>query len=444
MMDRLVALLIRIIVGLAGFARVLPGIGFSQYEPGQRLKVLLAGYNGARNTGSDVRVAALVDQIVAALGAANVEVSVMSLDVASTAPYFEGKARQVGFDTLFFLPLLKACSQNHVVVLCEGSTFKGKFADALTLYSCEAAGVARAQGKPCIAYGGEVGQMAPYLERTVRDLCWDTLFMARSEGSYRAARALGLRATRGTDTAWGFNSSKGRAEALRLLREGGWDGSRPLLGIAPINPYWWPVRSSLARWAAQALGSRRHINYQHWYFFSWSDERARQYERYLDGMASSACAFARERGFQPVILGMERLDEDACRQLAKRLGGNVPVMLSKDLDGYVIGEVLRACSVLLTSRYHAQVLATGSDVPAVAVSMDERLDNLADELGMPPELLLHVDDEDLAERALHALAFAWDNRDAIAAQLAESRERLEGELATMADEFASHVKSKLI
>ena len=80
-------------------------------------------------------------------------------------------ARQVPFGTLFFAKLFEACSLNHVIVLCEGSTLKSKFADALTLYSCEAAGIARAQGKPCIAFGSEIGAMNPSIERAARDLC---------------------------------------------------------------------------------------------------------------------------------------------------------------------------------------------------------------------------------------------------------------------------------
>lgn len=440
-MDRIVALLVRVIAAFAGWARVFPGARYDEYVPGQKVKVLLAGYNGARNTGSDVRVAALADQVAAALGADNVDVSVMSFDLESTAPYFEGKVRQVPFTTIFFAPLLRACSEHHVVVLCEGSTFKSKFADALTLYSCEAAGVARAQGKPCIAYGGEIGQMAPYVERAVRDLCSDVFFMARSEASSAEARRLGLRSFQGTDTAWTFDSSRGHDEAMRILREGGWDGSRPLLAVAPINPYWWPVKSSLAKWVATAFGDEQFLRFQKWYFFSWSDNRDAHYRHYLDGMAAAARTFACERGFQPVVIGMEKLDEDACLQMVRRLGGDVPIVLSKHNDGYVIGEILRSSSLLLTSRYHAQVLATGANVPAVAVSMDERLENLSAELGTPGELLLHVDQDDLAERVLLALDYAQDNRDAIAGQLADARTRLETVLADMAQKFAAYLSS---
>ena len=445
-MDRVVALIVRIVAACAPWAHLLPGVDYASYQPGEKLKVLLAGYNGARNTGSDVRVAALADQILQAVGPENVELSVMSFDLESTAPYFEGRVRQVPFSTIFFAPLLKACSEHHVAILCEGSTFKSKFADALTLYSCEAAGVMRAQGKPCIAYGGEVGEMAPFLERAVRDLCSDVLFVARSGASHDAARALGLEARRGTDTAWTFDSSRGHERAMKLLREGGWDGARPLLGIAPVNPYWWPVKPSMAKWLAVALGDDRFRQFQKWYFFSWSDDRAARFGAYLDELAAATSTFASEQGFQPVIIGMEKLDEDACEQLSDRLGRlghrNVPVIMSRDHNGYVIGEVLRSLSLLVTSRYHAQVLATGANVPAVAVSMDERLDNLAEELSTPLDLLLHVDDRDLAPRILLALDFAHAHRAAIADHLATRRANLARLLDDMSATFISHVSNK--
>lgn len=52
--------------GIARFSKFLAGLGIGEYEewrPGMKRKILLAGYNGARNTGSDVRVAAIAKQI---------------------------------------------------------------------------------------------------------------------------------------------------------------------------------------------------------------------------------------------------------------------------------------------------------------------------------------------------------------------------------------------
>src|SRR3984893_13084185 len=49
----------------------------SPWQPGEKLKLLFAGYNGTRNTGSDVRVEEMLRQIRRVLGAENVALSVM-------------------------------------------------------------------------------------------------------------------------------------------------------------------------------------------------------------------------------------------------------------------------------------------------------------------------------------------------------------------------------
>ena len=429
-MDRLVERLVRFVSCIAGGARFLPAMHYSRYVPGGPLKVLLVGYNGARNTGSDVRVASLALQLKELLIGYDVQISVMSLDAENTAPYFDDDVRQVQFSTLFFFDLLNACSQNHVAILCEGSTFKSKFANALTLYSCEAAGVMRAQGKLCVAYGSEAGDMEPEVGRAVRDLCGEVRFAMRSAASLEALRGLGFDGYLGTDTAWRFDSSQADATARDSLRQGGWDGKKPLLGIAVINPFCWPVRPSIAKLARTCMTGDRSLQFQSLYHFTWSDERQKRFHAYLDAMAQACSTFAAERGFQLVVFGMERLDGQACALLRERLGAGVPVLVSSECDGFTMAAALRSLSLLVTSRYHAQVLSTSALVPTVAVTMDERLTNLSEELGLDKSLLLSVDDEDLAPRLLVALDRAWDEADAIRAQIAEGAQtalaRLDG------------------
>src|SRR5450631_4565225 len=70
------------------------------WQPGERLRLLFAGYNGTRNTGSDVRVQEMLRQIRHVLGADNVDFSVMSQDFKRSAGYFEG-TRQVYLPDVF-------------------------------------------------------------------------------------------------------------------------------------------------------------------------------------------------------------------------------------------------------------------------------------------------------------------------------------------------------
>ena len=60
-MDKLLVILIKLFIFLSGFTKKLSRLGVGAYEewaPGKKLKLLMVGYNGARNTGADARVAA--------------------------------------------------------------------------------------------------------------------------------------------------------------------------------------------------------------------------------------------------------------------------------------------------------------------------------------------------------------------------------------------------
>ena len=66
------------IVWLAGFVKPLSRLGLCRYDEwlkGKKLKVLLVGYNGARNTGADARVVELVRQIDETLGETPISLS---------------------------------------------------------------------------------------------------------------------------------------------------------------------------------------------------------------------------------------------------------------------------------------------------------------------------------------------------------------------------------
>lgn len=113
----------------------------------------------------------------------------------------------------------------------------------------------KAQGKPCIAYGSEVGKLDPVIEKTSKKQCDKVLFIARSTGSFDRCQELGFTCLLGTDTAWDFDSSAYAPEAERILRTQGRNGTQRLIGVAPINPFWWPVKPSLSKLLAHKLGS---------------------------------------------------------------------------------------------------------------------------------------------------------------------------------------------
>lgn len=444
-MDRLLDLFARLIIRLSALAKPLAKLGigrYSEWEPGKPVRFLLVGYNGAGNTGADARTADIARIILERWGN-DARVTVMTLDRSATDCYFPDEVESLQFSAVFPIATLRACSANDVVILCEGSTLKSKFANALTLFFAEAAGIMKAQGKPCIALGSEAGDMDAFLERTVRKQFSDVEFIARSRASYERVRDLGLNAYEGTDAAWDFRAATDRDDIERKLRADGWDGSAPLMGVAAIDPFCWPVKPSLAKTVRAAVTRDWSHNFAKWYFFSVSDDRNRAFDAYIEALASAVNGQYERTGCHVVLLGMERLDERACRELARRIQAPHSMFLAKDYNAYQMTAVLRSLTLLVTSRYHANVLSMPAGVPTVAVSMDERLQNTMDEVGLSEHLLLRTDDAELSERLREALSYIDENESSIRKTLIASAEGYRLEMFEMMDRMEAMVRGRL-
>lgn len=146
-MEIILEWMVRLMVWLSRWAEPLSRCGIIPYEkwhPGQKLKLLLVGYNGARNTGADARVVALVGQLMDELGEDNIEITVMTLDPQNIQGYFPASVRLYPFPTFFCWSLLRAASSHHVAILCEGSTHLWKKGIRTASSSCHLSAVVRA------------------------------------------------------------------------------------------------------------------------------------------------------------------------------------------------------------------------------------------------------------------------------------------------------------
>ncbi|HEX4353533.1 MAG TPA: polysaccharide pyruvyl transferase family protein [Polyangiales bacterium] len=380
-----------------------------RYVPGQPLKLLLAGYMGTRNTGSDLRVEELIRQLRTIVGDDQLQLSCLTVDPALTAGYFR-TVQQLRLPPLFVHFLFEECPKHHGVIACEGSMFKSKFANALSTMMAGALGMASAEGKLSVGYGAEAGEMDESLTRFVRKHVQQSLVICRNEPSRRILEGLGIRTKGGTDTAWTFDPAAPEVGA-RQLRDAGWDGKRPVLIVCPINPFCWPAGPDLLR--AAALGMFGEFKAEHFrsvYFHSWSDDRERRYHAYLDALARGVREFVKDTDAFVACVGMEALDRNACEELAQRLPFSAPLFISDQHDMYTLVSILRQAHLLVSSRFHAMVSSMPGGVPAVGVTMDERIQNLLQDSGHT-ELLLRVSDTDLPTRLIDTMRVAWRERD---------------------------------
>ena len=408
-MDRILAMLIRCIIWFSGFSKILSRTGLGSYEerePGKKLKILLAGYNGARNTGADVRVIEIAGQVRRIFGNDQIELTVLTMDPENMKGYFHKNVRVQTFSPIYVLDLFRACCTHHAVIICEGSTLTSTFANALAMFYIEAAGIMQRQGKPCIAYGTEVGTMDPWLEKMARRYCADTYFITRTKASRDRLEALGLRGHTGTDTAWSFDGTRKTDWAREQLRRSGWDGGQPIIGCAVIDPFCWPVKASLRKWIRAGFTGDHHDQYKKWYFFSRSEKRGRQLKEYIDSVANAVEEYAGKNNAFVAVIGMEALDQAACDCLSGKLSVPHGVFCSADHDAFEMAGILKCLSEIVTSRYHAAVLSMDRSIPIIGISMDERLTELLAEAGMGREFLLSTDNHHLQDDISRALKAA--------------------------------------
>jgi polysaccharide pyruvyl transferase WcaK-like protein len=389
------------------------GLG-QRWTPGEKLRLCFAGYNGTRNTGSDVRVQEMLRQVRHILGEHKVDFTVSTFDFDRTRGYFDG-TRQVYLPNAFPPFLFREVRQSHGVIACEGSMFKSKFANALTTMMIGALGLASVENKLSLAYGAEAGHM----DRLIEDMCaryvHDSLVITRNAESQELLRKLGIPTELGTDTAWTFDPHPPEY-ARKTLREAGWDGQTPILVLCPIHPFVWPVKASIAKYIARlTTGAYKDSQYRSVYFHESGPEVDRKYRHYISGFGKAAAAFRQRHRIFPILVAMERLDAVACRAMTEFLPGT-PIFTSDDYDMFQLVSILRCASYMVSSRYHGIVTSMPSLVASAGVTMDERIRNLMRERGHE-HLFLTVDDPNLEAKLLQIMetlvAQADSVRDAI-------------------------------
>ena len=385
------------------------GLG-RRWTPGEKLKVLFAGYNGTRNTGSDVRVQEMIRQIRHVLGAQNVDFSVMTQNFDRTKGYFEG-SKQVHLPDVFPPFLWREVHANHGVIACEGSMFKSKFANALTTMMIGSLGLASAENKLSVAYGGDAGHMDDLLQWMCARYTKESLVITRSLESQQLLGTLGVPNELGADTAWTFEPQPPEY-ARQALRAAGWDEKKPILVLCPIHPFVWPVSASIAKYLARiTTGAYKDSQYRTVYFFESGADVNRKFQHYVNGYTEATKAFLQKHDVFPILVAMERLDAVACHAIEKGIPG-APIFTSDDYDMFQLVSILRMCTYMVSSRYHGIVTCMPAGVVSAGVTMDERIRNLMRERGHQ-HLLLTVDDPDLGPKLAEVMERLVAEADAI-------------------------------
>jgi polysaccharide pyruvyl transferase WcaK-like protein len=330
------------------------------------LRVLLLGYTGAGNTGADLRTIETIRQLRELFAGRRLDVTVFALGALLDHPTLRSAGVFVPHSDYLPDALAEAIEGHDVVLNVEGSTYTSKFSDALAALLIGGVGLAAARGRVACAYGIDAEAMTDGLMQFAAHTADDVDLVCRSRGASERLRALGLVTQQGADTAWAFRAAPSARPALP---------SRYAV-LCPNNPFWWPVRTNVRRaLELDAAQARSPLRYGPLSFHSWDDWRAARFNAYKRSFAAIAVGLKR-RGYVPVFVAMERLDRAACEDIAAQLPFDAPVIARGEHSLDTVVATLEDARCIVTTRYHASVLAIANRVPVVGVSMDSRIDQL--------------------------------------------------------------------
>jgi polysaccharide pyruvyl transferase WcaK-like protein len=187
-------------------------------------------------------------------------------------------------------------------------------------------------------------------------------------------------------------------------------------------------------------GAYKESHYRGPYFHNAGPAADLAYEHYLTSIAKAVAAFRQKRNVFVIMAATERMDARPCRRISEQLGG-VPVLTSDDYNMYQLVSILRACRMMVSSRYHGIVTSMPALVPSAGITMDERIKNLMNERGHQ-ELLMNVDDADLEARTLAALEILDRDGERIADGIARTVVRNLRMMARMGVYFEEEVQRR--
>jgi polysaccharide pyruvyl transferase WcaK-like protein len=364
---------------------------------GGRFSILMLGYTGCHNTGSDARILTIIEDIRQCFGE-RASITVASFYPERTARVVPDEARvrieRVPF--VFPLKILRLAARHDVTFLVEGSCFKQNWASALLYLFLWGALCAKLAGRRCVAYAVDAGDLSPlngFLTKLVCDRL--DLIITRTEAARRRLRDIGVtaRILANTDTAFQF-----------LRHPSGLDAPpRPVpqvepdaVGIAPVEFHHWPLKTKLS--------GKREECFNWPYYFTWDDERREKSRRLIESYRRLVVHAIERHDLQVVLLAMEALDAKICGQilagLSERHKARVKFVSAEEYTPYQIAPVLRGLKYLVTSRYHACVLSMCRPVPQMALCHDERLESIYAEIGIAQDFLLGHDDPLLGEKII--------------------------------------------
>ena len=366
------------------------------------LKVLLVGYNGANNTGSEARLSSIIEDVRSVLGS-HTEITVPTLNEENLRRYLEEDEHLhiAPIPPIFFFAIKRLVQEHDLVLLVEGSCYMDTWTSALLWAFLYTTRCAYRAGVPCVAYAVDSGKLSSYNRYLVkREASKTDLIIARTKRAETELKDMGVNSPMEVTADCAFKY-KPKKEDENILLETWPEASDKLVGLAVVDFNLWPV-------VIRPWGKKEHL-YRWPYYFSRSKARREKTEELAQGWAREADHIIKVYNHKVALVCMEEVDEPLAHKILAKMEypDDARIFTSKKFNASQMTHMLRKLNLLVTSRYHAGVLSLEAAVPQIAVGHDTRLKGFYQELGIHEYLIdstsegmwnkLHDKVEDLIE-----------------------------------------------
>ena len=333
--------------------------------------VLLVGYNGANNTGSEARLLTIIEDVKSVIGK-NTIISIPTLNEKNLRRYLtETSTLKIeAIPSIFYFSLKKLVKNHDIIMLVEGSCYMDTWSTVLLRAFLWATSWANEYNKPCVAYAVDSGHLSETNKRRVKKQASKTgLIIIRTKAAADRLKEIGVKAPMEVtaDIAFCFNPKPGTGNIRNIWPK---TKERQVVGMALINPYCWPVKFQL-------IGKRKDC-YRWPYYFSKSTERKNAAENLSKIFAAKADQLIEKHEKAVALICMESIDETFAKQTFEKIKNKrwVQIFSSNNYNTSQMTLILQNLNYLISMRYHACVLAMASGIPMIGIAHDLRIPDL--------------------------------------------------------------------
>ena len=342
----------------------------------RKVRVLLMGYNGENNTGAESRLVTIARDVREVFQGTQLTMKAVVLTAANARRYVKDpdvEMVEIGKPSQLWKIMALTLQPFDLLILVEGSTFTDHFSPFLLYMFLAGALIHSMKPGRCIAYAVDALEMSEFNKKLTR---WIgnkiDLIITRNEDARDRLREWGIKQEIIVTTDTAFQYQPPPAERTdRLLEKLKLDPSKPLIGLAFKEFFWWPVSPKL--WGPQE------DLYRFWPLYHTWGPGDKEKSMEMKGVWSNYADWLVEKYDANILwIAMERMDHPPSRDayLLMEHRDQARLIPSNDFDLDDIIGLLSRLKLLTSTRYHACVLSMVSAIPMLAVSHDTRIESL--------------------------------------------------------------------